>query len=102
MSIEHLKQLRNALENQHWKIISEKDGNDYDISRVWVIARPDGSNQLHIEFEGLDDLKTLPLEKSYGCRIKEATDVAAYFGKILKSWPRELSEFINKINKIKT
>jgi len=102
MSIDHLKQLRNELENQRWKIISEEGGNDYDISAVWVVARPDGSNQLHIEFEGLDDLKTFPIEKSFACHVREASDISVYFGKISKSWPKELSDFIDKIKRLRT
>ena len=99
MSIEHLRQLRNELERHHWKIIAEEDGNDYDISAVWVIERPDGSNQLHIEFMGLDDLETMPIEKSYGCSIKEAPSIEAYFARISRSWPKELSEFIKKLER---
>ena len=102
MSIDNLRQLRNELENQNWRIISEEGGNDYDISAVWVVARPDGSNRLHIEFEGLDDLKTLPIEKSYACHVREASDISAYFGKISKSWPKELSDFIDKIKRLRT
>ena len=101
-NLSHLKQLKKDLENHHWKIISEEGGNDYDISAVWIVARPDGSNQLHLEFEGLDDLKTLPIEKSYACHVREASDISVYFGKISKSWPKELSEFINKINQLRT
>lgn len=98
MSIEHLKQLKNKLTHHNWNIISETGGNDYDVSALWVVARPDGSNQFHIEFLGLDDLETLPIEKSYACRIKERPEVSAYFSKISKSWPEELSRFITTIN----
>lgn len=98
MSIEHLKQLRNNLERKNWNIISETKGNEYDLSAVWVIARPDGTNRLHIEFLGLDDLQKLPIEKSYACRIKELPKISVYFNKISRLWPKKLHEFIEKID----
>jgi hypothetical protein len=68
MSEVHLDNLRNALEKSHWVVTLELDGNDYDISAIWVVSRPDGTAIRNIEFEGLDDMETLPIEKSYGCR----------------------------------
>ena len=50
MSEEHLTALRNVLENNHWVLVSEKPGNDYDVSAIWEISRPDGDTKLNIEF----------------------------------------------------
>ena len=64
----HLIDLRNALHRKKWQLFTCLKGNDYDISEIWQIQRPDGTEKLHIEFDGLDDLETLPLEASYGCK----------------------------------
>lgn len=52
MSEAHLTDLRKVL---------EQNGNEYDISDVWVVERPDGTGIFHLEFEGLDDLNVLPI-----------------------------------------
>ena len=97
MSETHLNDLRNEIENNHWVVSSELDGNDYNVSGIWVIERPDKSIKLHIEFEGLDETGVLPLNKSYGCKIQEHPELSVYFSRKNRSWPEELSEFINKL-----
>lgn len=98
MSEFHLNDLKKELEKSHWVVVSELEGNDYDISGVWLLSRPDGTNQLHLEFEGLDDMETLPLNKSYGCRIKENPDIKLYLSRIEHSWKDALSMFIKHLN----
>lgn len=93
----HLKQLRNLLEKCHWRFVAEKPGDGYRISGVWEIVRPDGSNPLSLHFNGLDDLRTLPMEQSYACFIKEHPEIDLYFGKISRSWKDNLSEFADKL-----
>ena len=102
MSEAHLTELRKVLENNHWVIASEQEGNEYDISGVWEISRPDGTNKIHIEFEGLDDMETLPIEKSYSCRIKEVPKVNLHFSKVGRSWGEELTNFISELNNVAT
>ena len=100
MTIEHLKQLRNALEINHWRIDEELSGNEHDISGYWKISRPNGDTRLTIEFEGMDALKVLPIEEAYGCRVSEVPDVTAYFSRANRSWPSELKGFVSQLNKV--
>jgi hypothetical protein len=62
MSNKHLKELEDILNTFHF-IINRIGGNEYDISETWEICRPDGTNKIHIDFEGLVDMKTLPVEQ---------------------------------------
>ena len=103
MSLSHLDALRNELEKHHWRITAEMPGNEYDISAVWQIARPDGSETKHIEFEGLDDLKTLPISDSYGCRVREIPSLNLYFGKFHGSaFQPELVTFVQELHRSTT
>jgi len=68
----------------------------------WEISRPNGDCKLTIEFEGLDDMVTLPIENAYGCRITGMPSITAYFSKLKRSWPKELEQFISKLNEIET
>ncbi|WP_282605186.1 hypothetical protein [Pelagibius sp. Alg239-R121] len=98
MSEQHLKDLRNALERGHWRVVEELPGDDYRICAVWIIARPDGSNRLALNFDGLDDLRRLPIEESYGCDLAESYKVSLYFARISRSWKPSLAEFIKQLN----
>ncbi len=97
MSDVHLKDIRRCLERLHWKVVEELDGDGYRISGVWLIQRPDGTNQFHLDFTGFDDLETLPIEKSYACEIREAPHVSCYFSRKGRSWPIELADFEEKL-----
>ncbi|MBB3168727.1 hypothetical protein [Simiduia aestuariiviva] len=98
-----LNQLRNTLERSHWKVLDELPGDDYRFSGFWKIARPDNSSPLTIAFNGLDDMETYPMEKSYGFELVEHPEISAYMGKhTTKSWPKELQAFIEKLNEIQT
>ncbi len=97
MSIHHLRDLRNLLESHHWVVAAELPGDDYRVSGVWRITRPDGTNPLHIEFEGLDDMETLPIEKAYACEIAELPEVSLYFGRVGRSWPADVRSFIEQL-----
>ena len=99
MSQTHLLDLRRALEQYGWTISDELGGNDYDISGSWLVTRSDESATLHIDFEGLDDLETLPMDKAYACRIRENPKLGAYFARKNRSWPSELAKFIRELNK---
>lgn len=99
MSIHHLRELRAALEQNHWTVVEELPGNDFDISGVWRIARPDGSQVFYLEFQGRDDLRALPMEDAYGIKIREAPEVGAYFARVGRTWPAELGRFISNLNR---
>lgn len=97
MSEVHLKDIRRCLEEANWIIADELEGDDYQISAVWVIARPNGDSRFHLEFEGLDDMRKLPIDQSYGCSIREAQEIGCYFSREGRSWPHELAEFDRKL-----
>ena len=97
MSETHLTDIRNVLEQNRWIVAEEQDGNDYDISGTWMICRPDGSQKFHLEFEGLDELGVLPINKAYACCVRENKEICAYFAKPSRSWPDELDSFIREL-----
>jgi hypothetical protein len=97
LSTRHLIDIKTALERRHWHVVEELPGNDYNVSAVWRIARPDGSDIFHLEFEGLDDLETRPVERAYGIKVREAPDVGAYLARLSRTWPMELDQFINSL-----
>jgi len=98
MSLEHISGLRTKLENSRWNIVEEIEGDEYAISAIWKIARPNGDHELNIIFEGLDDLSVLPIEKSYGCHIQENDDINLYFNKVSKGYSSDLKAFINELS----
>lgn len=100
MSSTHLKDLRSELERTGWVVSSVLEGYDYDISGVWVVSRPARKLTLHLEFQGLDESNVLPMEKSYGCKVREHSEVCAYFSRKHRSWPDELLQFTSKINSL--
>lgn len=99
MSGIYLNDIRQCLEKAHWKVTQELDGDGYRISGVWVVERPDGTGRFHLDFQGLDDKRTLPIEESYACEIREAPDVSCYFSRQGRSWPQELAGFEKKLRK---
>jgi hypothetical protein len=96
----HLDELRAALEKRGWSCV-ELPGNDYEVSATWQLSRPRDARVLHIDFDGLDDMKTLPLEHSYGCNLREAAerDRGLYFRRqrSRELWERELRAFIDSL-----
>jgi hypothetical protein len=61
------------------------------------VARPDGSNVLHLEFGGVDELEVRPIEKAYGITLREAREIGAYFARVERTWPVELEQFVSKL-----
>ncbi len=97
MSNIHLNDIRKCLEKAHWRVAQELDGDGYRISGVWVVERPDGTDRFHLDFQGIDDMRTLPIEESYACKVREAPDVSCYFSRQGRSWPKELAGFEEKL-----
>ncbi len=97
MSDIHLNDIRRTLDKTHWSVVEELDGDGYRVSGVWVVERPDGTSRFHLDFEGLDDLRILPIEQSYGCTVREAPQVSCYFSRQGRSWPNELADFELKL-----
>ena len=98
MSQVHLDDSRNALERSNWLVVEELPGDDYRISATWIVQRPDGSDSFHIDFCGLDDMNTLPIEQAYACKVREKSEIGVYFARKGKSWPEELTKFIAGVN----
>ena len=92
----HLSDLRMALQRSHW-CITEMPGNDSNISAVWRVARPNGSQVFHLEFGGIDGLEVRPIEKAYGITVREAPTIGAYFARVERSWPTELEQFLARL-----
>jgi len=45
------------------------------------------------DFQCLDDIRTLPIEESHACKVREAPNVSCYFSRQGRSWPQELAGF---------
>lgn len=97
MSIEHISLLRSSLEKRKWVIREELPGDDIKVSAVWRISRPNEESEFNLVFEGLDDLEILPIEKAYACHVEHDENLALYFGKVGKSFPNDLSDFVEKL-----
>ena len=49
----------------------------------------------------MDDLKVLPMEKSYACFLSEKPSVSLYFSKNNpKMWKKNLEEFVLSLNSV--
>ncbi len=101
MAAWHLEDLRNALEKSGWRVTDELQGDEYKISATWRIRRNSPVMTLSIDFNGLDDMRTLPIEQSYGCSVREKPGCDLYFGrKGLKGsdqrtrWQSDLKGFV--------
>jgi len=92
----HLSEIEDGLEQIGWKVVSRDPGNDYDISETWVLKR---SKILFLDFLGLDDMNTLPIEHSYGCKIRD-TEIELYFFKKGENGREALRSFINEANRV--
>ena len=100
----HLEELRAALSQQGWRVTQELPGDDYEISGTWQVERAGNRQPLLIDFEGQGDMNVLPLERSYGCRLR-AGDASLYFRrrgtndpKARERWVLELSNFVESLN----
>ncbi len=101
----HLDELKNHIERRGWRILAQQDGDEYRISATWVIQRSTQFEPLFVDFNGLDDLKTLPIEQSYGCEVREHSSVSLYFSKKghktsshHANWRQEVSDFVAQLD----
>ena len=101
MSESNLEALRKALLRKGWKVHSELPGNDYDVSASWEIGRGGEDRTLIIDFQGLDDMKTLPLNQSYACNVRGKSGNGLYFRRPghkgsnrRQLWTDDLDEFV--------
>ncbi len=103
----HLAELEAELTRRGWRIVTVSEGNDYDVSAVWELYCGGVDQTLFVEFEGLDDMRTLPLEECYGCRVRGAEGEGLYFSKKgvsgsgrRESWKRELEQFVSSLGSV--
>lgn len=97
----HLRELRNALEAKGWRVLAEHPGDERGLSASWEIERSTKKPSVFIDFEGLDDLITLPLEQSYACNIRGHRSSALYFSRKgsdgsrrRENWRDDLQQFL--------
>ena len=99
MSEWHLDDLRAALINRGWRILQVHPGDDYAVSGSWEIQRSTRVPPLWIDFEGLDDLRTLPMDKSYGCHVRGGPS-SLYFRRPGGRWQTELEKFVTSLDAV--
>jgi len=100
----HLQEIRDALESRGWRFVAEHPGDNYRISATWQIERST-KKPIFIDFEGLDDLITLPLEQSYGCKVRGSDSHGLYFGRQgvggsgrRQKWQQDLQQFLVELD----
>ncbi|MDJ0895764.1 MAG: hypothetical protein QNJ92_11540 [Alphaproteobacteria bacterium] len=101
MTVSHLKDLRNALEANHWRIVREVPVDDDNIVvAVWEISRPDGSNCFSIEFHSgwLDGGGEI--EEAGTCHVTQAPLIGLHFARINRSWKSYLATFMDELNEL--
>ena len=93
----HIEDLRKKLNEHYWEVSEE-----LDISGYWVINQfYEPNKSLTLGFEGMDDLKVLPMEKSYACFVSEKPSISLYFSKNNpKIWKKNLEEFVLNLNSV--
>ena len=94
----HLNDLKASFERYGWRVVAELPGNDYKISGSWELQR--NASVVIVDFEGLDDMSTLPIHEAYACRIR-GSEHSLYFGGRGNSgsaardrWRSELASFV--------
>jgi hypothetical protein len=104
MAAWHLDELRTALEKRGWRITAELPGDDYKISGTWELRRGGDTRTLLLDFEGLDDIRTLPLAESYACQLR-GTSQSIYFSRrgeggssARERWQSELASFVKGVD----
>ncbi len=86
-----------------WEIVRVLPGDDYRVSATWEIER--GHVRHLIDFDGLDDMETLPLDRAYGCRLRTGGGSRLYLGKGAteahprRSWGPDLDAFVAALDR---
>jgi hypothetical protein len=101
MALWHLQELQSALEQRGWRLSQELPGDDHKISATWLLTRSGAPpNELHLDFEGLDEKRVLPLAEAYACQVRGASQ-SLYFRRrgdndppARERWESELDAFV--------
>jgi hypothetical protein len=90
----HLEAIREALGSRGW-VIAEHPGDEYRTAGTWELHRSGDERTVYIDFDGLDDMRTLPLAQSYGCHVRGISP-GLYFRRARAGdiWEKELAAFI--------
>jgi hypothetical protein len=103
MSQAHLDELSKALTQRGWSVGALPNVGE-EVCGSWVVRRGLEGVAIHIDFDRLDgDGKVVPIEKSYGCSIRERPSSGLHFSAINRSrkrWKRDLSEFVRSLDRI--
>jgi hypothetical protein len=104
MSIAHLNELRAALAEVGWHVVAERLRGEDDVegAAVWEVRRGDSGPVLLIDFAGLDGMgEDIPLEQSYGCKVRSESNEGLYFRRIHRSrklWLNDLAIFVGSLD----
>lgn len=105
----HLREIRNALEARGWRIVAQHPGDDYYVSASWEIERSTKGPTVFLDFSGLDDMITLPLEQSYACHIRGHNSLGLEFrrkgeggSRRRQKWHSDLKDFLGELDKAGT
>jgi hypothetical protein len=106
MAQRHLDELQAALSKHGWRLEEVLLGDDHSISGSWALVRnPNRYGRVVLDFDGMDELKVLPLVKSYACTLR-GTGQSLYFRRrglngsaARQRWQRELEEFVAGIDR---
>lgn len=93
----HIENLYDALAAKGWRI-EEQPGDDLQMSGTWQLQRSTREPPLHIDFAGLDDLRCLPVEEAYACRVRERPGLSLYFGRKGSTSRENLREFVDALD----
>ena len=102
MSLPHLQALEEALSRRGWRVVAIHAGDGYGISTTWELQRAGAAESLLIDFHGLgpDGDVCLPVEESYGCRVRGRA-ASLYFRRVQRSrelWQLDLMEFVRSLD----
>ena len=107
MAYGHLDELRVVLERCGWRLIEDRSGDDYRIAVPWVVERTCRGPNVILDFDGLDDLQVLPLDKAYACHVRGNRALALYFSRRgvkgsskRSSWKEELRDFVDSLGRL--
>ena len=101
MSDAHLRELRRALEQKGWRVLSEEEGDGYRVSGVWRIQRSTREEPAELLFEGFDDIRVLPVERAYACEVRGHKEIGLYFGS-MKEFRKALPAFVRGLDVLET
>src|SRR5262245_12817326 len=104
MSKPHLRVLEEALGRRGWRVVAVHRGDGYRIAAAWEVQRGGGQLTVLIDFDGMgpEGDSCLPLEESYGCKVRGREGGGLYFRRVNRSrqlWEQELAAFVESLDR---